>query len=126
MLVLVSGSSFPAASNILSISMNYVDIAEVSVDQARRRYQSSAAANPTRTSGRFTSFFAALDCFTHSLTEIPDIPIPPRAPLFDVVSMQFCMHYAFESVQKARVMLENVHPVRRPDYCPPAFHASSG
>ena len=27
---------------------------------------------------------------------------------FDVVSMQFCMHYAFETLQKARCMLENV------------------
>ena len=94
--------------------MNYVDIADISVIQARLRYQSSAAANPTRTTGRFTSFFAALDCFTHSLTEIPDIPIPPRTPLFDVVSMQFCMHYAFESIQKVRVMLENVTRWLRP------------
>ncbi|SCV67015.1 BQ2448_5661 [Microbotryum intermedium] len=29
-------------------------------------------------------------------------------PLFDVVSMQFCMHYAFESSDKARQMLKNV------------------
>ncbi|KAL5511540.1 ABD1 [Sanghuangporus vaninii] len=85
-----------------------VDIAEISVEQARQRYQSSAVANPTKSSSRFTSFFAALDCFSHSLTEIPNIPIPPQTPPFDVVSMQFCMHYAFESVQKARVMLENV------------------
>lgn len=28
-------------------------------------------------------------------------------PLFDVVSMQFCMHYAFESEDKARMMLSN-------------------
>ena len=34
--------------------------------------------------------------------------LPPEAQPFDVVSMQFCMHYAFESVQKARMMLENV------------------
>lgn len=27
---------------------------------------------------------------------------------FDVVSMQFCMHYAFENEAKARCMLENV------------------
>ncbi|KAL5533036.1 ABD1 [Sanghuangporus sanghuang] len=85
-----------------------VDIAEISVEQARQRFQSSAVANPTKSSSRFTSFFAALDCFSHSLIEIPNIPIPPRTPPFDVVSMQFCMHYAFESVQKARVMLENV------------------
>lgn len=28
--------------------------------------------------------------------------------LFDCVTMQFCMHYAFQSVSKARMMLENV------------------
>jgi len=33
---------------------------------------------------------------------------------FDVVSMQFCMHYAFESVRKARCMLENVSHWLRP------------
>ncbi len=27
---------------------------------------------------------------------------------FDVVSMQFCMHYAFETEAKVRTMLENV------------------
>ncbi|EJD05943.1 mRNA-methyltransferase [Fomitiporia mediterranea MF3/22] len=85
-----------------------VDIAEISVDQARSRYMSSAAANPLKSTSRFNAFFAAIDCFSHSLSEVPNMPIPPDAPPFDVVSMQFCMHYAFESVQKARVMLENV------------------
>lgn len=33
---------------------------------------------------------------------------PPTGQPFDVVSMQFCMHYAFESEDKARMMLENV------------------
>ena len=36
--------------------------------------------------------------------------MPPArlAAPFDVVSMQFCMHYAFESVAKVKMMLENV------------------
>ena len=84
------------------------DIAEISIQQARSRYLSSAAANPTKGPARFKAEFAALDCFSHSLSELPNLPIPPRAMPFDVVSMQFCMHYAFESVQKARLMLENV------------------
>ena len=84
------------------------DIAEISIQQARSRYLSSAAANPTKGPSRFKAEFAALDCFSHSLSELPTLPIPPRAMPFDVVSMQFCMHYAFESVQKARLMLENV------------------
>lgn len=28
--------------------------------------------------------------------------------LYDNVSMQFCMHYAFETASKVRMMLENV------------------
>lgn len=28
--------------------------------------------------------------------------------MFDNVTLQFCMHYAFDSVQRARQMLENV------------------
>lgn len=28
--------------------------------------------------------------------------------LYDNVSMQFCMHYAFETAPKARMMMENV------------------
>jgi mRNA (guanine-N7-)-methyltransferase len=28
--------------------------------------------------------------------------------LYDNVTMQFCMHYAFESPNKARMMMENV------------------
>lgn len=85
-----------------------VDIAEVSVIQARSRYLASAAAHPSRVSNRFTAHFATLDCYTNPLSSDLSIPLPPKAAPFDVVSMQFCMHYAFESVQKARVMLENV------------------
>jgi mRNA (guanine-N7-)-methyltransferase len=35
-------------------------------------------------------------------------------PPFDVVTMQFCMHYAFQSVSKARMMLENVSRYLKP------------
>lgn len=42
--------------------------------------------------------------------------LPPNKVerLFDVVSMQFCMHYAFETEPKARMMLENVSKYLRP------------
>lgn len=33
---------------------------------------------------------------------------------FDVVSMQFCLHYAFETEDKARMMLSNVVRHLRP------------
>lgn len=55
---------------------------------------------------KFAATFRALDCYVHPLS----VALPPalfEVP-FDVVSLQFCMHYAFESQTKARMMLENV------------------
>ncbi|KAF7440741.1 mRNA cap guanine-N7 methyltransferase [Pleurotus ostreatus] len=82
-----------------------VDIAAVSVDQARSRWESLRAP-------KFAATFAAVDCYTTSLSKV--IPPARLAEPFDVVSMQFCMHYAFENVQKARCMLENVSRWLRP------------
>ncbi|TFK42896.1 mRNA capping enzyme-domain-containing protein [Crucibulum laeve] len=76
-----------------------VDIAAISVDQARSRWESMRGP-------RFDASFAALDCYTEPLSKA--FPPAKLAQPFDVVSMQFCMHYAFETVQKARCMLENV------------------
>ncbi|KAJ6546481.1 mRNA capping enzyme-domain-containing protein, partial [Mycena vulgaris] len=82
-----------------------VDIAAVSVDQAHARWKQIRG--PT-----FDATFAALDCYTEPLSKAFS-PAKLAAP-FDVVSMQFCMHYAFESVQKARCMLDNVSRWLRP------------
>ncbi|KAI0637355.1 mRNA capping enzyme-domain-containing protein [Trametes polyzona] len=82
-----------------------LDIATVSVDQARHRHATSRGA-------RFVADFFALDCYSHVLSDA----LPPtllETP-FDVVSMQFCMHYAFESERKARIMLQNVSTWLRP------------
>ncbi|KIK03835.1 hypothetical protein K443DRAFT_652210 [Laccaria amethystina LaAM-08-1] len=76
-----------------------VDIAAVSVDQARSRWELMRGP-------RFEANFAALDCYAEPLSKAFS-PAKLSQP-FDVVSMQFCMHYAFETVQKARCMLENV------------------
>jgi mRNA (guanine-N7-)-methyltransferase len=75
------------------------DIADISVTQARERWQ-------TMPHPRFDAAFAAIDCYTEPLSKA----FPPErlAQPFDVVSMQFCMHYAFETSQKARCMLRNV------------------
>ncbi|TFK89266.1 hypothetical protein K466DRAFT_645030 [Polyporus arcularius HHB13444] len=82
-----------------------LDIAAVSVDQARQRHAGSRGA-------RFTAEFFALDCYTHVLSDA----LPPHllSTPFDVVSLQFCMHYAFESEAKARTMLRNVATWLRP------------
>lgn len=87
-----------------------IDIAAVSIEQARSRYSQSP---------KFKAFFAAADCYSHSLTStLPpnsiDNLFPPTAEPFDVVSMQFCMHYAFESEEKARCMLDNASRWLRP------------
>lgn len=109
-----------------------VDIAAVSVDQARDRYGSLRPP-------KFKANFYASDCYSLPLSSaLPPLlaqeVLPsgsssgssgssgsnggggdnyydssgPRVAEFDVVSMQFCMHYAFESEEKTRVMLGNV------------------
>jgi mRNA (guanine-N7-)-methyltransferase len=43
--------------------------------------------------------------------------LPPQLAaknLYDNVTMQFCMHYAFETAAKARMMIENVSRYLRP------------
>ena len=84
---------------------NCTDIAAVSIEQAQARHTSSKGA-------RFTASFFALDCYTRVLSDA----LPPNllSTPFDVVSMQFCMHYAFESETKARTMLRNVSTWLRP------------
>ena len=81
------------------------DIAANSVAQAHGRWKGMRHA-------RFEATFAALDCYTESLSQ--GFPPAKLVSPFDVVSMQFCMHYAFETIQKARVMLDNVSRWLRP------------
>ncbi|KAI0792933.1 mRNA capping enzyme-domain-containing protein [Abortiporus biennis] len=83
-----------------------VDIAAVSVDQARDRYNSLRGP-------KFAASFGAADCYAKPLNlSLPPSMVqsilPPNGAEFDVVTMQFCMHYAFESEEKARFMLHNV------------------
>ena len=104
-----------------------VDPAEVSIDQARERFlqmrsgggrggrggRGGYQGRPQRT---FDAKFFVEDAFTYSLGDIPiirEIGFGPGSRWgpsggFDVVSMMFCMHYAFESETKAKGMLENV------------------
>ncbi|KXN83490.1 mRNA cap guanine-N7 methyltransferase [Leucoagaricus sp. SymC.cos] len=83
-----------------------VDIAAVSIEQARERWYAQKGGV------KFDATFAALDAYSESISRA--FPPAKLVQPFDVVSMQFCMHYAFETVQKARCMLENVTRYLRP------------
>ncbi|RKO82806.1 guanine-N(7)-methyltransferase domain-containing protein [Blyttiomyces helicus] len=79
-----------------------VDIADVSVDQARQRFREG--------NFRFKAEYHAADCFTERLAD----QIVPPDTLFDLVSIQFALHYSFESEEKARRALENITANLRP------------
>lgn len=104
-----------------------IDPAEVSIDQARERYLEMRSRGGGRggrggfRGGRlqrtFDAEFFAQDAFGQSVGNIPlirDVGFDPAGGSrwggggFDVVSMMFCMHYAFESEAKTRGMLQNV------------------
>jgi mRNA (guanine-N7-)-methyltransferase len=107
-----------------------LDPADVSVDQARERYDQmrrGGGGRGGRGRGRggrdnrsnpdlFHAELWAKDCFGESIIDmdiVRKVGFNPQAGPrggggFDVVSMMFCMHYAFESEQKARQMMENV------------------
>lgn len=96
------------------------DPADVSIKQARERHEQMRK----RSRGRvFHAEFFAKDCFGESLETIPivrDVGFDPTVGPgnaasqrwggggFDMVTMMFCMHYAFENEEKARGMLKNV------------------
>ena len=97
-----------------------VDPAEVSIEQARDRYAEMRG----RSRGRlFQGEFYVKDGYGEWIGDIPlirDVGIDGSVGPggrgsarwggggFDVVTMMFCMHYAFESEAKARGMLRNV------------------
>lgn len=109
-----------------------LDPADVSIGQARERYAQMAGRGGGGRGGRggrggyhgrppprlFHGEFAVQDCFGDTIEKVPIVREvgfdPSGGPSrfgggkFDVVSMMFCMHYAFESEQKARIMLKNV------------------
>lgn len=81
-----------------------IDIASVSVDQARDRYEHL----------RYKPFWADFcvgDAFSRSIEDI----VHPDAFPVDIVSSQFAMHYAFSSEERARKLLDNVSRALNPD-----------
>jgi len=106
-----------------------LDPAEVSIEQARERYRQMR--NRGGHGGRggrggggfhrrpgpplFDARFQAKDCYSSSIGDVEIVrqvgfasSIMSGSRGFDVVSMMFCMHYAFETEEKARQMLKNV------------------
>ena len=96
-----------------------VDPAAVSIEQARGRYNEMRQRNRRA----LRAEFHVRDAYSQWIGDIPvirDIGHDPNVGPegggnsrwggggFDVVSMMFCMHYAFESEAKARGMLRNV------------------
>src|ERR1700722_8643110 len=95
-----------------------LDPADQSVEQARDRYAGMRKGRRPIFDGRFH----VKDCFGEWIGEVPivrEVGIDPNAGgggsnrwggggQFDVVSMMFSMHYAFESGEKVKMMLRNV------------------
>ncbi|RGB32408.1 guanine-N(7)-methyltransferase domain-containing protein [Rhizophagus diaphanus] len=77
-----------------------LDIAEVSIEDARKRWSEMKGDRMWR---RFDAEFHVLDCFTSNISSII-----PSSIKFDIASMQFCLHYSFETEEKARITLNNV------------------
>ncbi|TAQ85995.1 hypothetical protein B7494_g5685 [Chlorociboria aeruginascens] len=110
-----------------------LDPADVSITQARDRYREMLGRGGGGRGGRggrggfnnrppqrrlFQGEFFTQDCFGESIENVRLVrevgfdgsggPSRFGGGGFDVVSMMFCMHYAFESEEKARCMLKNV------------------
>lgn len=104
-----------------------VDPADISIEQARGRYEemSRRRRGPRgRPQELFEAHFLAQDAFGKSLGNIPIVQRvgfnPNAGPDggviqgrfmqggFDVISMMFCLHYSFESEEKAKGMLKNI------------------
>ncbi|KAF2149323.1 mRNA capping enzyme, large subunit [Myriangium duriaei CBS 260.36] len=103
-----------------------IDPAATSIDQARGRYdEMRRRRRGPRGRGLFDAHFFAQDCFGESIGAIPivqqvgfdphagpdangNITGRPSRGNFDVVSMMFCLHYSYESHDRARGMLRNV------------------
>ncbi|RFU81480.1 mrna cap guanine-n7 methyltransferase [Trichoderma arundinaceum] len=101
-----------------------LDPANVSIEQARDRYRHMGSRGGRGGRGGrfnnrpqprlFDARFHVKDCYSESIEDVEIIrqvgfdPSTMNRRGFDVVSMMFSMHYAFESEKNARTMLRNV------------------
>ncbi|OBA27385.1 guanine-N(7)-methyltransferase [Hanseniaspora valbyensis NRRL Y-1626] len=79
------------------------DISEQSISEAKRRFLTMKRKHQLN----YQTILAQGDCFGHSLAPIVANLPECRFPC-DVVSIQFALHYAFETEQKARRAIQNV------------------
>ncbi|KHO01723.1 mRNA (guanine-N(7))-methyltransferase [Metarhizium album ARSEF 1941] len=99
-----------------------LDPADISIEQARDRYRTLGSRGRGGRGGShrrppprlFDARFHVKDCYRESIEDIEIVqqvgfdPSPMNKRGFDVVTMMFSMHYAFESEANARTMLRNV------------------
>ncbi|GME83025.1 unnamed protein product [Ambrosiozyma monospora] len=85
---------------VLTRSYVGIDLSDQSIKEAVSRYQKSRF--------QFEAVFATGDAFTMPVPQILADFENEVDLQFDTVSMQFCMHYAFNSEATVRTMLENV------------------
>jgi len=93
------GGDFGKWSKRRIASLTGADVAEVSISQAKERYNNLKYKYPA-------NIYAA-DCFTTILD--------PPEHLYTTVSAQFALHYSFESEEKVRTMFKNVTNYLRPN-----------
>jgi mRNA (guanine-N7-)-methyltransferase len=87
-----------------------LDPVEVSIEQAQERW-GRYQGNSKRGEGLFRAEFYAQDYFGKTIESIPiikEVRFCGRGGGFDIVSIMFCMHYAFENEENVRTMLENI------------------
>lgn len=80
-----------------------IDIADVSISQAKQRYEQVRDKT-------FWADFRVGDAFEQNVEEI----VQPEAFPVDIVSSQFCLHYAFESEDRVRMVLSNITRALKP------------
>lgn len=85
----------------------FADIAEVSIDQCKTRYEDLRL----RSGRLFSAEFIATDCTKNTLRDKYKDP----SIKFDLASCQFGLHYSFESLGQARRMLSNISECLKPD-----------
>ncbi|KAH7395469.1 guanine-N(7)-methyltransferase domain-containing protein [Cadophora sp. MPI-SDFR-AT-0126] len=94
-----------------------LDPAEISIQQAQERWEGYQRTLKYGNAVSRAEFYTQ-DCFGKSLERIPAVREIGFAPGigagFDIASMMFCMHYAFENETTVRMMFGNITSALKP------------